>query len=308
MHPGSDKMYKNLKPEYWWIGMKKHIAEYVAKCLTCSKVKAEHQKPSGLLQQLELPVWKWEMITMDFITKLPRTSKMNISIWVIIDRLTKSAHFPPMKETFSMDKLAQLVSLNFLAIREDLRNRARLIWPSWYARGLPDSFAGSPPYSTFLEPERELHERTRDFREHLKALCSTQIPSHVMSTITHATQFHGLEDEDAPGHVSRFARICDTFNLTGVSKDAIYLRLFPFSLSGRASTWLDTLPDNSITTWVDLEAKFFKKYYPPSKGPNPFVPDGSRRALSHGLGAVQRAVEPMYLARSFRLGASGEVL
>ncbi|KAI3807840.1 hypothetical protein L1987_23775 [Smallanthus sonchifolius] len=70
-----------------------------------------------------------------------------------------------------------------------------------------------------------------------------QIPSHVMSTITHATQFHGLEDEDAPGHLSRFARICDTFNITGVSKDAIYLRLFPFSLS----------------------AKFFKKYYPPSR-------------------------------------------
>ncbi|KAI3815718.1 hypothetical protein L1987_15397 [Smallanthus sonchifolius] len=91
-----------------------------------------------------------------------------------------------------------------------------------------------------------------------------QIPSHVMSTITHATQFHGLEDEDAPGHLSRFARICDTFNITGVSKDAIYLRLFPFSLSGRASTWLDTLPDNSITTWEDLHAKFYKKYYPPS--------------------------------------------
>ncbi|KAI3821022.1 hypothetical protein L1987_08578 [Smallanthus sonchifolius] len=92
-----------------------------------------------------------------------------------------------------------------------------------------------------------------------------QIPSHVMSTITHATQFHGLEDEDTPGHLSRFARIFDTFNITGVSKDAIYLRLFPFSLSGHASTWLDTLPDNSITTWEDLQAKFYKKYYPPSR-------------------------------------------
>ncbi|KAI3827929.1 hypothetical protein L1987_02018 [Smallanthus sonchifolius] len=75
-----------------------------------------------------------------------------------------------------------------------------------------------------------------------------------MSTITHATQFHGLEDEDAPGHVSHFARICDTFNITAVSKDAIYLRLFSFSLSGHASTWLDTLPDNSITIWGDLKA------------------------------------------------------
>lgn len=108
MHPGGDKMYKNLKENYWWIGMKKNIALYVSKCLTCAQVKAEHQKPSGLLQQLELPVWKWEMITMDFITKLPRTSRGNDTIWVIIDRLTKSAHFLPMKETFSMDKLAQL--------------------------------------------------------------------------------------------------------------------------------------------------------------------------------------------------------
>ncbi|KAD4982100.1 hypothetical protein E3N88_18771 [Mikania micrantha] len=101
-------MYKNLKENYWWIGMKKDIAAYVARCLTCSQVKAEHQKPSGMLQQLELPVWKWEMITMDFITKLPRTSCGNDTIWVIVDRLTKSAHFLSMKETYSMDKLAQL--------------------------------------------------------------------------------------------------------------------------------------------------------------------------------------------------------
>ncbi|KAI3798016.1 hypothetical protein L1987_33282 [Smallanthus sonchifolius] len=80
MHPGSDKIYKNLKANYWWIGMKKHIAIYVAKCLTCSQVKAKHQKPSGLLQQLEISVWKWEMITMDFITKLPRTSHGNDTI------------------------------------------------------------------------------------------------------------------------------------------------------------------------------------------------------------------------------------
>ncbi|KAI3813799.1 hypothetical protein L1987_18534 [Smallanthus sonchifolius] len=92
-----------------------------------------------------------------------------------------------------------------------------------------------------------------------------QIPSHIMSTITHSTQFPDLGDEDAPGYLSRFGRICDTFNITGVSGDTIYLRLFPFSLSGRAATWLHTLPDNSITTWEDLQAKFMKKYYPPSK-------------------------------------------
>ncbi|GKA40605.1 putative reverse transcriptase domain-containing protein [Tanacetum coccineum] len=78
---------------YWWPRMKNDIAEFVSKCLTCLKVKAEHQRPSGLLQQLEIPVWKWEGITIDCVTKLPRTSSGHDIIWVIMDRLTKSAYF-----------------------------------------------------------------------------------------------------------------------------------------------------------------------------------------------------------------------
>ncbi|GJT20823.1 putative reverse transcriptase domain-containing protein [Tanacetum coccineum] len=74
VHPGADKIYYDLQDIYWWPGMKKYIALYVSKCLTCSKVKAEHQKPSGLLQQPEIPEWKCENITMDFLEKLPRTS------------------------------------------------------------------------------------------------------------------------------------------------------------------------------------------------------------------------------------------
>ncbi|GJY18580.1 putative reverse transcriptase domain-containing protein [Tanacetum coccineum] len=77
-------MYHDLRKLYWWPNMKADIATYVSKCLTSAKVKAEHQKPSGLLQQSEIPVWKWERITMDFITKLPRTSSGYDSIWVII--------------------------------------------------------------------------------------------------------------------------------------------------------------------------------------------------------------------------------
>ncbi|GJT40460.1 putative reverse transcriptase domain-containing protein [Tanacetum coccineum] len=88
--------------------MKKDIAMYVSKCLTCSKVKAEHQKPSGLLQQPEIPEWKWENITMDFINKLPRTRSGHDSIWVIVDRLTKSAHFLAVREDFKTEKLARL--------------------------------------------------------------------------------------------------------------------------------------------------------------------------------------------------------
>ncbi|GKC18385.1 putative reverse transcriptase domain-containing protein [Tanacetum coccineum] len=105
IHPGSDKMYQDLKLLYWWPNMKSDIATYVSKCLTCAKVKAEHQKPFGLLQQPEIPVWKWERITMDFVSGLPRTPCGYSTIWVIIDRLTKSAHFLPMKKMDSMEKL-----------------------------------------------------------------------------------------------------------------------------------------------------------------------------------------------------------
>ncbi|GKA41653.1 putative reverse transcriptase domain-containing protein [Tanacetum coccineum] len=108
IHPGSDKMYQDLKKLYWWPNMKVEIATYVSKRLTCAKVKADHQKPSGLLQQPEIPEWKWEKITMDFVSGLPRTPSGYDSIWVIVDRLTKSANFLPIKKTGSIEKLAQL--------------------------------------------------------------------------------------------------------------------------------------------------------------------------------------------------------
>nr|GFB93112.1 putative reverse transcriptase domain-containing protein [Tanacetum cinerariifolium] len=101
-------MYQDLKQLYWWPNMKAKIATYVSKCLTCAKVKAEHQRSSGLLQQPEIPVWKWERITMDFIIGLLRTPSRYDSIWVIVDRLTKSAHFLPVKTTDSMENLTQL--------------------------------------------------------------------------------------------------------------------------------------------------------------------------------------------------------
>ncbi|GKF03220.1 putative reverse transcriptase domain-containing protein, partial [Tanacetum coccineum] len=108
IHPGSDKMYQDLKLLYWWPNMKADIAMYVSKCLTCAKVKAEHQKMFGLIQQPEIPVWKWERITMDFVSRLPRTPSGYDTIWVIVGRLTKSAHFLPTKKTDTMDKLTQL--------------------------------------------------------------------------------------------------------------------------------------------------------------------------------------------------------
>ncbi|GJR97771.1 putative reverse transcriptase domain-containing protein [Tanacetum coccineum] len=108
IHPGSDKMYQDLKLLYWWPNMKADIATYVSKCLTCAKIKAEHQKLSRLLQQPEIPVWKWKRITMDFMSGLPRTPSGYDMIWVIVDLLTKSAHFLPMKKMDSMEKLTRL--------------------------------------------------------------------------------------------------------------------------------------------------------------------------------------------------------
>ncbi|GKD65076.1 putative reverse transcriptase domain-containing protein [Tanacetum coccineum] len=107
IHPGSDKMYQDLKKLYWCPNMKVEIATYVSKCLTCAKVKAEYQKPSGLLVQQEIPKWKLENITMDFVTKLPKMATGQDTLWVIVDRLTKFAHFLPMREDDSIEKLTR---------------------------------------------------------------------------------------------------------------------------------------------------------------------------------------------------------
>ncbi|GKE04961.1 putative reverse transcriptase domain-containing protein [Tanacetum coccineum] len=108
IHPGSKKMYQDMKKLYWWPNMKADIATYVSKFLTCARVKAEHQRPSGLLVQPAIHEWKRDNIMMDFITKLPKSSHGFDTIWVIMDRLTKSAHFLPIRENDPLDKLARL--------------------------------------------------------------------------------------------------------------------------------------------------------------------------------------------------------
>ncbi|GJS88200.1 putative reverse transcriptase domain-containing protein [Tanacetum coccineum] len=119
IHPGSEKMYQDMKKLYWWPNMKADIATYVSKCLTCAKVKAEHQRPSGLLVQLVILEWKWDNITIDFITKLPKSSQGFDTIWVIVDRLIKYAHFLPIRENDPLDKLARLY-LNRIVARHGI--------------------------------------------------------------------------------------------------------------------------------------------------------------------------------------------
>ncbi|GJU31424.1 putative reverse transcriptase domain-containing protein [Tanacetum coccineum] len=108
IHLGFDKTYQDMKKLYWWPNMKADISTYVSKCLTCARVKDEHQRPSSLLVQPEIPQWKWDNITMDFVIKLPKSSQGYDTIWVIVDRLTKSAIFVPMRETDPMEKLVRM--------------------------------------------------------------------------------------------------------------------------------------------------------------------------------------------------------
>ena len=108
IHPGSTKMYHGLKEHFWWNGMKRDVATYVSKCHTCQEVKVEHQRPGGLSQDIEIPTWKWEDINMDFVTGLPKVRGGYDSIWVIVDKLTKSAHFIPIKTNYQAEELAKI--------------------------------------------------------------------------------------------------------------------------------------------------------------------------------------------------------
>ncbi|GJX43012.1 putative reverse transcriptase domain-containing protein [Tanacetum coccineum] len=141
IHPGSDKMYQDLKKLYWRPNMKAIIAEYVGKCLTCSRVKVECQKPFGLLIQLEIPTWKWERITIDFVTKLPKTSSVHDTIWVIVDRLTKSAHFIPTRAIHSMETLTRVGPMAYtLEIPEELSSVHSTFHVSNLKKYLSDEF------------------------------------------------------------------------------------------------------------------------------------------------------------------------
>jgi hypothetical protein len=108
IHPRTNKMYQDLKKNFWWTRMKREIARYVSECDMCRRVKADHLRPTGNLQPLSVPEWKWENIYMDFIVGLPLTSRGYNSIWVIMDRLTKSAHFIPVSTTYRVRQYAEL--------------------------------------------------------------------------------------------------------------------------------------------------------------------------------------------------------
>ena len=108
IHSGSNKMYHDLKDKFWWTRMKQEIAKYISECDTCRRIKASHLRVAGPLQPLPIPSWKWEDISMDFIVGLPVTPAKHDSIWVIVDRLTKSAHFLPVRTIYRVQKYAEI--------------------------------------------------------------------------------------------------------------------------------------------------------------------------------------------------------
>ena len=108
VHPGGTKMYQDLRRQYYWRGMKRHVGDFVRRCLMCQQVKAEHQKLAGLIQPVEVAEWKWEHVTMDFVTHLPWTPQGHDAIWVIVDRFMKSAHFLVVRMTFTLERFCQL--------------------------------------------------------------------------------------------------------------------------------------------------------------------------------------------------------
>src|SRR3954462_5304885 len=108
IHPGGTKMYQDLRQRFWWTRMKREIAQFIAECDVGRRVKAEHQRPAGTLRPLPIPEWKWDKVSMEFITGFPKTQKGNDAIFIVIKQLSKVAHFLPVRESITTSQLADL--------------------------------------------------------------------------------------------------------------------------------------------------------------------------------------------------------
>ncbi|WVZ94919.1 LOW QUALITY PROTEIN: hypothetical protein U9M48_040746 [Paspalum notatum var. saurae] len=178
IHPGSEKMYQDLKQKFWWYGMKREVAEYIALCDVCQRVKAEHQKPAGLLQPLKIPEWKWEEIGMDFIVGLPRTQSGFDSIWVVVDRLTKVAHFIPVKTTYSGAKLAELYMSRIVCLhgvpKKIVSDRGTQFTYHFWKR-LHESMGTKLNFSSAYHPQTDgqIRKNQPDIRRYVESLRNT---------------------------------------------------------------------------------------------------------------------------------------
>ncbi|WVZ97173.1 hypothetical protein U9M48_042728 [Paspalum notatum var. saurae] len=194
IHLGNTKMYYDLKERFWWYGMKRVVAEYVAICDTCQRVKAEHQRPAGLLQPLKVLEWKWKKITMDFIVGLPRTQKGYNSIWVVVDRLNKVAHFIPVNTTYSGAKLAELYISRIVCLhgvpKRIISDRGSQ-FTSHFWQQMHDSLDTKLRFSTAYHPQTDGQtERTNQILEDMLRVCAIQYGTSWDKYVPYAEFFY----------------------------------------------------------------------------------------------------------------------
>jgi hypothetical protein len=178
IHPGSEKMYQDLKKRFWWYGMKREIVEYVARCDSCERIKAEHQRLAGLLQPLQILQWKCGEIGMDFIVGLPHTRAGYDSIWVVVSRLTKPAHFIPVKTTYNSVVLAELYMSRIVCLhgipKKIITNRGTQ-FTSHFWQQLHEALGTHLKFSSAYHPQTDgQSERTNQILEDMLRACALQ--------------------------------------------------------------------------------------------------------------------------------------
>ncbi|GAU50224.1 hypothetical protein TSUD_141520 [Trifolium subterraneum] len=250
IHPGSTKMYHDLKKNYWWPNMKVEIAEFVSRCIVCQQVKIEHQKPAGSLQPLERPEWKWEYITMDFVSGLPRNQKGEDSIWVIVDRLTKSAHFIAVKSTYKASRYHASIGMTPYEALYGRKCRTPLCWTEVGDKGV---------LGQYIIQETTL--KIKSVKENMKIAQSRQ-----KSYADHGRRPMEFDEDD---HV--FLRVTPKLGLRGVFKTKKLARRYigPYQILKRVGLVAYQLPfPPSMSRMHDVfHVSQLRKFIP-----DPFVP------------------------------------
>ena len=175
IHPGSTKMYRDLRQRFWWTRMKRDIAQFVAECDVCRCIKAEHQRPAGTLKPLPIPEWKWDTVGMDFITGFPNTQKGNDAIFVVIDRLSKVAHFLPIRESITASQLgdfyvSRVVSLHGVPL--EINSDRGSLFTSRFWQSFQDAMGTHLSFSTAFHPQSSGQvERVNQILEDMLRAC-----------------------------------------------------------------------------------------------------------------------------------------
>nr|GEW35804.1 reverse transcriptase domain-containing protein [Tanacetum cinerariifolium] len=194
-----------MKKLYWWPNIKADIATYVSKYLTYAKVKVEHQKPLGLLVQPKIPKWKWDNITMDVVTKLPKSSQGYDTIWVVVDRLTKSTIFTPIRGTDPMDKLARMylkevVTRHGIPVSIISDRDPRFASNFW--RSLQNALGTRLDMSTAYHPETDgQSERIIQTLEDMLHACAIDFGKADMSSASSVVTYTSIYTDSEPGKV-----------------------------------------------------------------------------------------------------------